>query len=147
MRESNGGFLIGQAKQLGGRVFEKILARAGVDAFNGAQGRILYVLWQEDGVPMSALSDRTGLARNTLTSMLDRMEASGLTVREADAADRRVIRIRLTDKARTLREQYDAVSRRMNEIYFSGFADEEIAQFESQLERIIRNLEEAEKNG
>jgi len=72
--ETNGGFLISQIKQISGRIFEKLLSNAGVDAFNGAQGRILYVLWQEDNIPIAELSKKTGLAKTTLTSMLDRME-------------------------------------------------------------------------
>ena len=43
----NGGFLVTKIKQLGDRIFEKILSEKNIDAFNGAQGRILYVLWQE----------------------------------------------------------------------------------------------------
>ena len=45
--EMNGGFLVSKIKQLGDRIFEKILSEKNIDAFNGAQGRILYVLWQE----------------------------------------------------------------------------------------------------
>ena len=48
--EMNGGFLVTKIKQLGDRIFEKILSEKNIDAFNGAQGRILYVLWQEDGI-------------------------------------------------------------------------------------------------
>ena len=59
---TQGGFLITRIKQVGGRVFERILAEKKIDAFNGAQGRILYVLWQKDGVPISDLSKETGLA-------------------------------------------------------------------------------------
>ncbi len=147
MKETRSGFMIGQISKLSGRIFERILAEAGVDAFNGAQGRILYILWQEDFVPMRALSDRTGLAKNTLTSMLDRMEAAGLTQRHPDREDRRVIRIRLTEKARALKDRYDAVSGRMNEIYFKGFSDAEIDAFEKYLTRIIQNLEEENTNG
>ena len=44
--EMNGGFLVTKIKQLGDRIFEKILSEKNIDAFNGAQGRILYVLWQ-----------------------------------------------------------------------------------------------------
>ncbi len=71
-QETQGGFLISQVKQVSGRIFEKLLANAGVEEFNGAQGRILYVLWQEDGIPIVELSRKTGLAKTTLTSMLDR---------------------------------------------------------------------------
>ena len=69
----NGGFLITKIKQLGDRIFEKVLSENNVDAFNGAQGRILFVLWQGDGIPIKALSDRCGLAITSLTTMLDRM--------------------------------------------------------------------------
>ena len=44
--EMNGGFLVTKIKQLGDRIFEKILSEKNIDAFNGAQGRILYVLWR-----------------------------------------------------------------------------------------------------
>ena len=147
MKETRSGFMIGQISKLSGRIFERILAGAGVDAFNGPQGRILYVLWQEDFIPMRTLSDRTGLAKNTLTSMLDRMEAAELTERHPDREDRRVTRIGLTEKARALKDRYEAVSERMNEIYFKGFSDAEIDAFEGYLSRIILNLEEENTNG
>jgi len=138
--ETQGGFLISQIKQISGRIFEKLLADAGVEAFNGAQGRILYVLWQQDGVPIVELSKKTGLAKTTLTSMLDRMEAANLVVREFDKADRRQIRISLTETARRLSGKYEQVSAEMNEIYYAGFSDDEVAAFENNLRRILSNL-------
>ena len=77
MRATNGGFLISQVKQVQGRVFDAMLQEAGIEEFNGAQGRILYILWQEDNLPIVELSRRTGLAKTTLTGMLDRMEGQG----------------------------------------------------------------------
>lgn len=138
--ETNGGFLISQIKQISGRIFEKLLSNAGVDAFNGAQGRILYVLWQEDNIPIAELSKKTGLAKTTLTSMLDRMEESGLLLRIFDKTNRRQIRIVLTDQARSLSGKYDKVSQEMNEIYYAGFSDDEIIAFENTLRRILKNL-------
>ncbi len=140
--KTSGGFLISQIKQVSGRRFEKLLSQAGVDAFNGAQGRILYVLWQEDGIPIAALSKQTGLAKTTLTGMLDRMEQGGLIVRAFDPADRRQIRISLTPQARRLQGEYQRVSDAMNEIFYAGFTEEEIIAFESTLRRILRNMEE-----
>ena len=43
--EMNGGFLVSKIKQLGDRIFEKILSAQNIDAFNRAQGRIVYVHW------------------------------------------------------------------------------------------------------
>lgn len=76
-----GGFLITKVKQVGDRIFEKVLSSKNIDAFNGAQGRILYVLWQEDGVPIKTVSDQCGLAITSLTTMLERMEKQGLITR------------------------------------------------------------------
>ena len=35
--EMNGGFLVSKIKQLGDRIFEKILSEKNIDAFNGAR--------------------------------------------------------------------------------------------------------------
>ena len=47
MKERQGGFLISKIKQIGGRRFDKILQQKNIYAFNGAQGKILYVLWPD----------------------------------------------------------------------------------------------------
>ncbi len=144
LKETKGGFLISQIKQIQGRIFERLLGKAGIEEFNGAQGRILYVLWQEDNLPIVELSKRTGLAKTTLTSMLDRMEAQGHIVRNFDKSDRRQIKITLTEKAGSMNDAYKRVSMQMNEIFYKGFSDEEISLFESQLGRLLKNLTESE---
>ena len=142
--ETKGGFLISRIKQTGTRIFDRLLAESGVDAFNGAQGRILYVLWQKDQISISSLSAQTSLANTTLTAMLDRMEASGLIVRTSDPADRRNRLIVLTEKAKSLQEDYTRISEQMNEMYYTGFSEEEIMQFETYLLRVLTNLEKEE---
>lgn len=145
MTKTNGGFLISQIKQIQGRVFDTLLQEYGIEEFNGAQGRILYVLWQEDNLPIVELSRRTGLAKTTLTGMLDRMEGSGFLKRTYDKQDRRLIKIVLTDKAKSLNEKYNQVSEQMGMIFYKGFTQEEIAAFEKTLERIRNNLLEVGK--
>ena len=143
--DTKGGYLISRIKQIGTRLFDRMLADADIDAFNGAQGRILYVLWGKDGITISQLSAQTSLANTTLTSMLDRMEASGLIRREPSPKDRRALLIRLTDKARSLQADYDRISQQMNERYYEGFTEAEVRQFEAYLERVLSNLEGEEK--
>lgn len=139
-----GGFLISRIKQTGTRIFDRMLAASGVDAFNGAQGRILYVLWQGNDISISRLSEQTSLANTTLTSMLDRMESAGLIVRNPDPKDRRNKLISLTDKAKTLKSDYEKISQQMSELYYIGFTQSEITQFESYLQRVLSNLEKEE---
>ena len=142
--ETRGGFLISQIKQIQGRIFERLLSNAGIEAFNGAQGRILYVLWQKDGLPIVELSRKTGLAKTTLTGMLDRLDSQGLITRCADSADRRQIIIRLAEKAKQLNSDYTRVSQEMNRLFYRGFSNDDIIHFENTLKRILKNLEESE---
>lgn len=139
--ETKGGFLISRIKQVGTRIFDRMLAGSGIDSFNGAQGRILYVLWQNEDISISSLSAQTSLANTTLTNMLDRMENMGLIVRKPDLKDRRNKLIALTEKAKSLQDDYTRISQQMNEIYYTGFTDAEIMLFESYLQRILSNLE------
>lgn len=140
-KKTYGGFLISQIKQLGGRVFEKLLKENGIDAFNGAQGRILYVLWQYEKLTITEIGRLTSLAKTTLTSMLDRMEASGLVERIPDKENRRQVIISITSKAKSLSNEYEKVSEQMNKVFYDGFTEEEIENFENTLRRIIKNLE------
>ena len=139
--ETKGGFLISRIKQVGTRIFDRMLATSGIDSFNRAQGRILYVLWQNDEISISNLSAQTSLANTTLTAMLDRMESIGLIVRKPDPRDRRNRLIALTEKAKALQDDYNRISQRMNEIYYTGLSETEIRQFESYLQRVLNNLE------
>ena len=143
MRISRSGDYISQIKHIGGRVFERLLAECGIDAFNGPQGKILDALWPTDGLSAGEIGRRTGLANSSLTGMLDRMEEAGLVERSRSERDRRTVRIRLTEKARAMRAGYEEVSRRMTEIYFRGFTQEEIARFEGDLQRVLENVREA----
>lgn len=144
--DTKGGMLITQIKQISARIFERLLVNAGIEEFNGAQGRILYVLWKEDGVAIVELSKRTGLAKTSLTSMLERMEKANLIQRIPDKQDKRKLCISLTEQARNLSKQYDEVSDQMNHIFYDGFHDEEILALDAALQRVLDNLTKATVN-
>lgn len=139
--KKQGGFLMSQIRHLSGRTWEKMLKDSGIDVFNGAQGRILYVLWEHDQLTISEIGKLTSLAKTTLTSMLDRMEAGGLIKRVPDRNNRRQIFILITEKAKGFREKYDELSEQMNDVFYASFDDDEIIDFEDKLRRIIANLE------
>ena len=144
--ESRTGFLISQIKQVQSRIFQRLLQDSGVEEFNGPQGRILYVLWQKDEVPIVELSQKTGLAKNTLTVMLGRMEESSLICRKAAESDKRQSLIVLTDRARELQGKYDEVSQKMNAVFYEGFTEKEVLEIDKYLDRILFNLEQSERS-
>lgn len=140
MNARQGGFLISKIKNIGGRKFDKILQEKNIDAFNGAQGKILYVLWQNGKMTATEISKKSGLAKTTLSAMLTRMDEQGLIAMEESLTDKRSVCISLTEKAAALKAEYDAVTREIEDIYYKGFTDSEVEQFENYLKRILANL-------
>jgi DNA-binding MarR family transcriptional regulator len=66
---------------------------------------VMLVLWESDGLSVSALGERLFLDSGTLTPLLKRMEASGLLSRQRSAEDERRVHVRLTDAGRALKTQ------------------------------------------
>lgn len=139
-QKRRGGFLIARIHQTGGRIFARLLKEQGIDEINPAQGRILFVLWEEDGIPITRLAEKTGLGKSTMTAMLDRLEKQGYIKRTFPRDDRRSILIYRTEKDKKLQDVYAKVSDRMTSFFYSGFSGDEITCFEALLERIDRNL-------
>lgn len=135
-----GGFLVGMVHRLSGRVFARKLKAHGLDGLSPAQGRILFVLWQEDDLPMGELAGRTGLGKSTLTSMLDRLEAAGYVERRPSPGDRRQVLVHLAEDGGRLRDSYESVSQEMLGVFYAGLSAEQIDEFERTLTHILANL-------
>jgi len=135
-----GGFLIAKVHQVAGRIFARMLQEHGIEEINPPLGRILFVLWQEDGIPIGELAKRASLEKSTLTTLLDRLEASGFVERVRSEEDRRVIRVRRTEKDKARRKSYEEVSERMNRLFYAGLSAQEIDRFEETLRRLLANL-------
>jgi DNA-binding MarR family transcriptional regulator len=142
-KQRQGGFLIAKIHQLSGRIFSQLLKESKITEINPAQGRILFVLWQRDGIFIQELAKQTSLGKSTLTSMLDRLERTGFIKRVSSPKDRRKILIYRTEKDKSFQDLYLQVSQRMTNIYYANFLEEEITQFENYLSRILTNLKKA----
>ena len=143
--KSNSGFYIGRIKQVNTRLLNKFLAQKNITAFNGEQGRILHVLWENDRISNRELSKKSGLAMSSLTTMLERMEEKKLLIRKFCPTDKRKSLIFLTDYAKSLKNEYDEISDKMTEISFEGISNEERLAFEATLEKVLYNFEKAEQ--
>lgn len=132
-------------RQVGGRISERIIKKHDME-INSAQGRIMFALWQKDGVSINELAKKTQLKKSTLTSMLDRLERMGYIRRQRSKKDRRKILIKRTEKDRTMEKKYVEVSEEMTRLFYKGFSKSEIDRFEKDLERILNNLTGFEAN-
>ena len=137
--QRKGGFLIAKIHQLAGRIFTKMLKDYQIE-INPSQGRIMFVLWQNEEISFKELAKKASLGKSTLTSMLDRLEKMGYIERIPSKIDRRKIMIKSTEKDKNLTNKYVQISQKMNGIYYKGFTDREIDTFEDYLSRIFDNL-------
>lgn len=138
--QRQGGFLIAKIHQLSGRILSKILKKHNINEINPAQGRILFVLWENDEIPIIELSKKTQLEKSTLTTMLDRLENDGFIERTTSKDDRRKIIIKRTNKDKSLQNAYHQISDEMTALFYKNFSEKEIDEFENYLKRILDNL-------
>ena len=144
IEKTKGGTLLSQVHQVCGRVWNKILRESGMADLEGARGRIIFALWGKNGVPIKTLCEKTSLDKSTLTGIIDRLERDGYIERRPSETDKRSTLIFLTGKEKEFANHIQKVSAVMNNIFYKGFSDEEIVQFDSLLERILENCKEAD---
>ena len=144
IEKTRGGTLLSQVHQVCGRVWNKILRENDMADLEGARGRIIFVLWGRDGVPIKTLCEKTSLDKSTLTGIIDRLERDGYITKKPSETDKRSTLISLTGKEQEFAQKVQKVSNQMNKIFYKGFTNEEILQFDSMLERILVNCKEAE---
>ncbi len=137
--ETKGGFYITQIKQLQDRIFERLLLENRIE-ISGGQGRILFILWKTDHLTISEISEKTSLAKNTVSVVINGMVNKGIVERNINPANRRQTIISLTEYAKSLQTEYEAVSQQMNALFYQGFTEKERQQFESYLARILDTL-------
>lgn len=139
--ETKGGFYITQIKQLQDRIFERLLLENGIE-ISGGQGRILFILWKDDDLTISEISEKTSLAKNTVSAVIDGMVNKGIVERSINPQNRRQTIVSLTKYAKSLQAEYEAVSQQMNDLFYQGFSEKEQVQFEQYLARILETLTE-----
>ena len=137
-----GGYLIGQIDKLTSRKVNELLKKEKVRDFNGAQGTIMYVLFDRKQMTIREIGKATGLAKTSLTSMLDRMEKQGLIEKRENPEDHRSTLVELTEKARKQKNIIDKVSTSVNQQYYKGMKEGEISRFEKMLTKVLQNMEE-----
>jgi DNA-binding MarR family transcriptional regulator len=93
-------FAVYSAAHAFNRFYRPLLGQLGLTY---PQYLVMLVLWESDGLSVSAIGERLLLDSGTLTPVLKRLEALGLVSRARDSRDERVVIIGLTDKGRAMR--------------------------------------------
>ncbi|MBU0651643.1 MAG: MarR family transcriptional regulator [Proteobacteria bacterium] len=121
-------------------------AEAGIEFVRPAYLGSLMSLWREDGLRVIDLGRRAGLEPSTMTGLLDRMERDGLVERRPDSADRRVLKIFLTEAGAKAWDAVIGIVDRTLTGVFSGVDAGEIDALKGLLRKVLVNIREEKED-
>ncbi len=104
------------------------------------QGQLLCVLMAQP-YGMGELGGVLGLAKSSLTGLVDRTERNGLVHRESDPADTRAVRVALTPKGAKLAEEFYAETCRRIDLLPGGLSVGEREVLAGLLGRVVEDNE------
>jgi DNA-binding MarR family transcriptional regulator len=95
-------------------------------------------LFEQDGLHMGELARRAYLSKQTVTTLVRAMEASGLVQREQDQLDRRAYRIYLTDRSHSFRPVAEQVLNDLDAIVAASLSPKQIAILTDALKALMK---------
>ena len=137
------GRLLGFANAATDLLSQKLLDAHGVSL---TQWIILTALWRTDGMTVGAVAEYYRVNVPAASRALDRMEEAGLVERRPDPSSRRVVRVFLTEKARSLSHLL-TFYRDINERLLRGFSAGEADQLVDMLHRLQANAQRSLDEG
>lgn len=126
-------YLLGRASTQASAQFHAVVKSRGLSVLEWR------VLGQLSAGPrtVSMLAERALSQQPTLTKVLDRMTAEGLVARLEDAADRRRVYVRLTDKGHRLAAELVPLAREHETRVLAGYSPREAAALKRALKTLI----------
>lgn len=106
-----------------------------------SRARLLHRLSHSSDVNQTELAAQLEIEHSSLVRLLDNLEKQGFIQREADATDRRMKRIILTDAGHEQAALTDRISRSMATVMLAGIDDAGLVDATNLLNRIARNIE------
>lgn len=104
------------------------------------QNLVLEVLWGADGLTPGELADRLHLATPTVVKSATRMEAAGVVSRRRDQADRRLVRLYLTERGRSVQAAVEAARDELERRATATLTDAERRHLISALRKIVTEM-------
>ena len=135
-------FLLLQAfYQLRG-LLERLLAESKLDRWiQPGMGPILYALYDRDDFTGTDLAERVELSLSRITITLGKMKEKGLVTLTKDPDDRRVVRVRLTKRARSLKPRLLELRREVRKVIHASMDADTVLETKQRLLKIITSMD------
>lgn len=133
------GFFISRAGWAMKQHVNRLLKEAGMGEVSMGFIGVLLGLYRADGQTITELGDLVNLEKSTMTGVIDRMVRAGLVTREADPADRRVLRVWLTERGKKAQPGVAKVLAKSYGELTEGISDKDVERLEKMLGHMIEN--------
>jgi len=120
---------------------ESELARQGIHGITPSHGDILHILYKKGPLHLRDLTELSLKDKSTLTTVISRLEENGYVTRVRDENDKRLVNIRFTDKAETIKPALEQISEKMNSQLFERLSEEEKNTLFNLMSKISHNAE------
>jgi DNA-binding MarR family transcriptional regulator len=122
----------------------QLVADAGLGdvGLTAAQSGVLFLIPNEGGASVNAVSEGLGLAQSAASVLVQKLEQAGLIERQTDPNDRRAVLLTLTTRGRTARIKAIERARALNASAVRGFNADEQAVIARWLQHMIDLKEE-----
>ncbi len=115
-------FLLAKAYQKSQNNLKNRLKPYGLTA---VQALILEALWEEDGLTAGEIAKRLVLDNATVSGVLDRLAEGEWIIKQTDPEDKRILRIHMAPKTKTMEPQLMSERTKTNDEILSDFSMEE----------------------
>jgi DNA-binding MarR family transcriptional regulator len=114
-----------------------LLSDAGI---HGGQDILLYYLSIEDGQTVSALVEKMCIQHATISTMIDRMQASGMIKKVKDNIDKRTSRVFITEQGQEAYKQIAEIWKIMETTVIKGLDTNQQKTLNELLQIVLKNL-------
>ena len=128
-------YLLAQANRQVHQQLDEQFRREGVPV---EQWRILKLLAEKNGRPMSELTQAALLNHPTLTKMIDRMVSDALVYRRPDRADGRRVLIFISERGRAMNDRLNRLADLRQAEIVEGYGDQETEELKRLLAELIQ---------
>jgi DNA-binding MarR family transcriptional regulator len=110
-----------------------------INLYTGQEMLLLH-LWHKDGQTQTELAEGVCIQSATITRMIDRLTRTGLVERQADADDRRVSRVYLSEAGRALQQSVENIWQEVDQQSFANLTLDEQILLRRLLLQVYENL-------